>query len=53
MNDNIKITLTIAATAIICVGMQIYFSPFHTCTRETVDTAWCLNAIKAQINVGN
>lgn len=34
MNDNIKVALILAATVIICVGLWIYFSPFHTCMRD-------------------
>lgn len=34
MSENVKIALIIAVTAIICVSLKIYFSPFHSCVRE-------------------
>lgn len=33
MNGNVKIALIIAVAMIICVGLWIYFSPYHSCVR--------------------
>jgi hypothetical protein len=49
MTDIVKVgfavCVTIAATAIVCVALQIYFSPYQSCTRETGNAAWCARAV--------
>ncbi len=46
MNDKTKIALIIAVAAIICVGMWIYFSPYHSCMRESDNAALCIGSVR-------
>ena len=34
MNTSLKVTIIGAAAVIVCVCMQIFFSPFRSCVRE-------------------
>jgi hypothetical protein len=34
MSEIVKAALIVAATAIVCSGLFIYFSPYHTCVRD-------------------
>jgi hypothetical protein len=46
MSTAIKIALIAAATVIGCVGACIYYSPLHTCIRDTdKDVDWCVRAV--------
>lgn len=44
-----KIALVAAVTAIIVTGLNIYFSPYWACVRETTDYGWCARAVGNQI----
>ena len=45
MSDNVKVALILATTAIICLCIWIYFSPFQTCVRASKDAEWCTRAV--------
>lgn len=46
MSDIVKAAFVLAAAALVCTAMAIFFSPFHTCMRgkgEDFTVKYCLD----------
>lgn len=48
MNDKVKIALIIGGAAIICVGLWIYFSPYHSCVRGGEAPILCAHGLPSR-----
>lgn len=48
MNDKVKIALIIGGAAVICVGLWIYFSPYHSCVRQSINPILCAHGLPSR-----
>lgn len=44
MSDNVKVALILAVTALIVLGIWLYFSPYYSCLRADFSELQCARA---------